>query len=380
MTEPVKEPCSLRVVRVIQLVIPRRLTAQQVMEACPDDASGIVYATLSNLSKDGKGPLQKRRSESGVLDYGITPDFDIAAWIEARKPRRKSAPATTSGEPLGDETGQIIRVLRRVPKRLTSNEIEATGQFADRPALLLVLAKMCADSGPLERDRAGNGSPFMYGIRRDFDVDAWLADQGQAPCADDAPKDSAVAQAPVTARAGERVAAADSRKVESTASVKDTVLARPACAADPRKQGAVDRDLSDRPLKNDEGRDSQHRMPGRESQQARSSDSSVSIATAAPKTAAAQTPATVRPGADVSSSKASSNESAPAAATPARPLNGDAQALATDLVVISAANLAAAIREAIRRDAIPELPDLTRALHNFERADRIYVGTKAVRA
>lgn len=314
------ESNAVRVVRVIHSVAPRRLTAQLVMDALPDDKSGIVYATLSNLSKDDKGPLHKKRSDSGVLDYGITPGFDADAWLQARVDGRRMArqPSAPAAEPVADDAAQIIAVLRRVPKRLTSNDIEAAGNFIDRRVMLLALAQMCGDEGPLERERNGNGTAFYYGIKRGFDVEAWLAERGQ-----ELPKETATAPA--------LTVAPTSAKAEVPGPVR---------AAAPKPAPV--------------------QVP-------------VSVRTG-PEPCQASTPA---PAAGPAI-RVIGIPKAEQTGTISAPTKLELYDLTAELAIVAAANLAVAVRDHISN--VDDCPELARALNTFERAERIHCKQPDLRA
>lgn len=313
----------VRVVKIVQSVMPRRLTASEVIDACPDDKSGNVYAALSNLSKDGKGPLHKKRGDSGVLDYTISAGFDIEAWLRERENGRR-APRTpsTPAEPVGDEAAQIISVLRRFPTRLTSNDIEAAGSFSDRRVMLLTLAQMCEPGGPLERDRTGNGAPFHYGVRRGFDVEAWLQERGQELLTDTEPA-SAQGPQPQPAEA----------TTPASAAAPATRLVRGYASDEPPAPRVAP-------------------QPAQAAQAAAEPKQPVVRVVAIPKTA----------------------QSAPASA----PSKLELYDLTAELAIVAAANLAAAVRDHISN--VDDCPELARALSTFDRAERIHCKQPGLRA
>lgn len=315
------EGLQVRVVRTVVGVAPRRLTATDITEAVRQDGGDgfkgdSVYATLTVLSKNGTSPLSKER-KNGVYHYGVAPDFDIDAWIRSKTQRPGSAAA--SGEkteaPLRSSidagyAAEVIRVLRTFQKRATADELEGAGEFLDPKLMRLTLGHMCADGGPLERERGVNGGPFEYGIRRGFDTNAWLR-----ALLEDVRTDLASEAAGSTARV-----------VRGAASLEDDTSKKPSAAQKPEAaRPGSDTSLSARP----------------------------SALAAAPSTNAA-------PSAAADS----------VAAT--KPLNGEAHALAVELVVIAAANVITAIRKFTDDPS----EDLRAAVLNFERADRIYVTTK----
>lgn len=326
------ELLPVRVVKIVRSVMPRRLTASDVIDACPDDKSGNVYAALSNLSKDGKGPLNKKRGDTGVLDYTISPGFDIDAWLRDRENGRRASRAPSAPtEPAGDDAAQIISVLRRFPTRLSSNDIEAAGSFADRREMLLTLAKMCEPDGPLERDRTGNGAPFLYGIRRGFDVEAWLSERGQ-----ELPIDT------------EPAPAQDQRQeIASSRRAADAIdpASKPASVAAPAVRVI-------RGYASDEESPAPRAAAPMAQPAAEPKQPAVVRVVAVPKTA----------------------QSAPASA----PTKLELYDLTAELAIVAAANLAASLRDHVSN--LDDCPELSRALATFERAERIHCRQPELRA
>lgn len=83
------DPISIRVVTTVNSVAPRRLKASDVIDAISDVKSGVIYATLSNVSRP-KGPLAKVRGDGGAWVYFVKPGFDLDDYLSrvpgARRP------------------------------------------------------------------------------------------------------------------------------------------------------------------------------------------------------------------------------------------------------------------------------------------------------
>jgi hypothetical protein len=400
------EPLSTRVVRAVHQVHPRWLTGKEVREAFPDERDDIVYATISNNAKDNKGPLRKRRREqSGVLEYSTIDGFDLDRWIEERRAARRNR--STQGDSL-DVCVTIVQALRQHPDRLTADELESTGRFKDRREMLLNIKQLCDDGEPLMRERRGgaDAAPFEYGFKPGYDVEEWLRERGASgePCAPgDAPAlgyepapaaaaakpaatdpktatpspppagngaaparaaapSTAAPQAPQTARPGRGATEAGTRKVEPATSVKDTRVAAPAAAAGPPEaRTAHGRDTRDEPTP---------ATPPPPVVVPRRFEAAPVPAAATPKAQPTDAPTPAAP-----------NVVAPVAASPkaqaipsprgdrARVTSHDD--LATELVIISAACLATAVRAHVA--GIDKCPELERALQNFEQADRAFL-------
>lgn len=349
---------QIRCVKVVATVRPRRLTGSQVIEAVQAQmvpgtkANGdSIYTTLGLLSKNNAGPLNRERNGGGVNDYGIPDGFDVDAWIESKRgktfPRMvRTAP---SGEPAPksepDDLVGIVQVLSQSPRRLTKDELVATKRFEEQ-ALVMALALGCRSGGPLERDRVSETAPYRYGLRADLNVKDWLAER------DSAIPETAAAQVPVSARHGGDALVAPSPATSASPGT-------PASAAAPKTATAP----------------AAHRI-------APSKEGAEPVRAAVPPARAPSPPAIDRPAPRRDESQ--TNAAPPAAGkteTPASPGAGPASAapkreqldLMTELTIIAAANLAAAVRA-----CDPER--VSRELHTFERADRLREQVKAERA
>ena len=314
------ETVTARVVRVVASVAPRWLTAKDVFEACPGENSSVLYATLSAQARDEKkGPLRKRRSEQGVLEYTSIEGFDLDAYLKSRGTRAARAPGPEKAA-LDEPEVQIVKALLSAKRRLTGDEIYQCGDYTSRESFNLRLAPLCKPGvGVLERERDEVGKPFRYGVRRDVDIEAWLKERGSKP---DAAIELAPAE-PKTAAPPAPAAEADSpdhisqpgKKVEPAPTVKDS---------SPVQQTAG-------------GGEKSAAVPG-----------------PMPKSEPVRS------------------------ATPAGPADRKHRAapdLMTELAIIAAANLAAAVRDC----EISGIPELESALSIFERADKLREEAKAER-
>jgi hypothetical protein len=381
-----EEPLTVQIVRHVHGALPHWLSGKQVCDAVEGKAD-LVFATLSNLSsKPEKGPLRKRRdpNRGGVLEYTTIEGFDLAEWLTARPmrqapARRTPTPQADSPKPtaspaprprtfksdIDEPEAQIVKALLKAKRRMSADELLACGDdHTSKEALVLRLAALVKpDDGVLEREREAIGKPWMYGVRRDIDIDAWLrergASRGEAAAAEPTP-------GPIKGLVAFNVSRDSKPAVLTTQSAPE---ASPKPATPPVSGSAV---------------------PSKEGAEP--------VRVAATKTVAPQVPEAVRPGADdpppVSATPSAaatvlkaavaapavtgvagsdSPASAAAATEPAIPARvaapaaaaapkGDSFDIATEIALVAAANLAVMLHDF-------ELPaDVVRALSTFERA------------
>lgn len=355
MTE---ESLTVRVVRAVAQAAsgaaPRWLTATDVIDACPDDSSGNIYATLSNSSKNAdRGLLLKRRNHErgGLLEYTTRDGFDLETWLKGRG----KTPAPKNGtSKLEEPEVQIVKAILRAKRRLTRDEIEGGGDFSSTEALVLRLADLVRVDGVLERDREEVGKPWVYGVRRDVDIAEWLRQRGSSLDGLDSTPIETKTAAPPT---GQRVPPQDARTASAAAPRPEDIPGLPrlraeAAAAAPEQKTAA---------------------PPATARAAPSQEGAEPARVAAPvqQTAGAQVPAIA----------ASVHTERPPPAAPAEPKRREPLDLITEMAILSAALLAAEVRALLLEfeHVIGPMTDLERALRNFERADKLREEAKAGR-
>jgi hypothetical protein len=377
------ETLSIRVIRVIhdaQKAGRRWLSGKEVSEACPDDNGGLVYSTLSNITKNAdNAPLVRRRNSErgGVLEYTTIEGFDFDAWIATKGPKvpRSSSASKTLEEP----EVQIVKTILRAKRRLAGDEIYRCGDYSSKEALVLRLADLVKPGGVLERDRKEVGAPWLYGVRRDVDIDAWLKEHGASTDALPATRsvtglaafNAQSASEPKTAAppTGQRVPPQDARTARVAApkvapsserggtpivdSPAPTVITSQYGAATPSSPKGPAAGNVAMPQSRPEG--ALHETPPR-------SEDSVTEST---------------PGrAGISSDRATGMGAGSPLKAPHAP-HREPLDLMTEMAIVSAALLAAEVRAAA---IYLTAPALERALRNFERADKLREEAKAGRA
>lgn len=322
---------SVRIVRAVHQVQPRWLTGSQVTGACPDDNGSSVYATLSNLAKESKGPLRKRRSDGGVYEYSTIDGFDLEEWLSGRTPKVRVDSSGSRAAPDEPEV-QIVKTLLAAKRRLTADEILACGDHMSKESLVLRLAAMVKpDAGVLERDREEIGKPWTYGVRRDIDVESWLRERGSSYVITGTEPEAVTGLSAFNAREPEP--AAPPARSPAAPSKEGAEPARAAATKTVAAQTSENREASDRT----------------------SSPGEASAPAAVPPTATTQSPDD-----DLLVIPRRSERAPPPPAAP--PPVGTAFDLATEIALVAAANLAALLHDC----ELP--PDLARALSTFERA------------
>jgi hypothetical protein len=381
-----EEPLTVQIVRHVHGALPHWLSGKQVCDAVEGKAD-LVFATLSNLSsKPEKGPLRKRRdpNRGGVLEYTTIERFDLAEWLTARPmrqaparrtptPQADSPKATASPAPrprtfksdIDEPEAQIVKALLKAKRRMSADELLACGDdHTSKEALVLRLAALVKpDDGVLEREREAIGKPWMYGVRRDIDIDAWLrergASRGEAAAAEPTPS-------PIKGLVAFNVSRDSKPAVLTTQSAPE---ASPKPATPPVSGSAVPSKQGAEPVRVAATKTVAPQVP--EAVRPGADDpppvSATPSAAATVLKAAVAAPAVTRvPGSDSPASAAAAPEpaiparvAAPAAAAAPK---GDSFDIATEIALVAAANLAVMLHDF-------ELPaDVVRALSTFERA------------